>query len=82
MKQVKTLVLEDGIEYFVIDEIEYKGDTYYYFANMNDEKDVCVRKKLIENNEEYITMLDSVEELQEVLAIFAEKYKNLLTKEQ
>lgn len=77
MEEVKTIVLEDGIEYFLMDEIEIEGNTYYYLANINNNKDICVRKKEVENGEEFIATLDSEAEVAKALAHFAYKHKNV-----
>ena len=76
MRDVKTIILEDGIEYYVVDELELDNITYYYLANMEDDTDICVRKKTFENNEEFMSMLDNEQELSKVLAAFSKKYDN------
>jgi len=72
--EVKVTKLEDGIEYYVLSESVIDNKKYYYLVNMNDEKDVCVRKQEIENGEEYLVTLDSIEELTKVLQAFREKH--------
>ena len=39
MIEAKSIKLEDGIEYMVIDEIDNATTTYYYLANIDDEED-------------------------------------------
>jgi len=71
---VKSIVLEDGIEYYVLTEIMVDENKYFYLVNVNDEKDICVRKQEIENGIEYLVTLDSTEELSKVLEKYKEKY--------
>lgn len=49
MEELKTLKLEDGIEYLVIDEIKNDNVTYLYLSNIQDEEDFCIRKKIDED---------------------------------
>ena len=67
----ETVILEDGLEYIVTDKI----DNYLYLNNINDYKDFCVRKEIIEDNEEYIIGLDNEEELEKALKLFEKKYQ-------
>lgn len=75
MEEVKTIVLEDGLEYFLLDELEIDNNKYYFLANMQNHKDICVRKQEIDNGEEYLVTLDSENEVAKVLAHFAHKHK-------
>ena len=67
----ETIVLEDGIEYIITDKI----NNYLYLSNINDPKDFCIRKELIEEGEEYISGLNNEEEYYSALKLFEEKYK-------
>lgn len=71
---VRTVVLEDGIEYYLLSEIDVENNKYFYLVNMNDEKDICVRKQEFDQGEEYLVTLDSVEELTKVMEAFHKKY--------
>ena len=66
----ETIILEDGIEYIITDAI----NNYLYLNNINDPNDFCIRKKIIENNEEYIIGLKDLEEYYNALKLFEEKY--------
>lgn len=68
---IKTIVLEDNIEYAIIKEMIIDGTLYTLLANINDEKDICFRKTITEDNEEYFVGLDNEEELQKVLTYFS-----------
>lgn len=67
----ETIILEDNLEYIVTDKI----DNYLYLNNVNDYEDFCVRKEIIEDNEEYIVGLDNEEELEKALKLFEKKYQ-------
>ena len=58
--EAKSVKLEDGIEYMVIDEIVNANTTYYYLANIDDEEDFCVRKINKDKNDQLLVGLDSV----------------------
>ena len=71
MENMRTIVLEDNIEYAIIKEITIDGILYTLLANINDEKDICFRKTITEDNEEYFIGLDDEKELQKVLTYFS-----------
>lgn len=71
MENMRTIVLEDNIEYAIIKEITVDGILYTLLANINDEKDICFRKTITEDNEEYFIGLDDEKELQKVLTYFS-----------
>jgi len=73
MKEVKTIVLDNGREYFLVDETIINDVKYYYLANMNDSKDICVRKQEIENGVSYLATLDDIDELLKALEAFRDK---------
>lgn len=73
MVEVKKVILDSGVEYIIVDEIEIENKKYVYLANENDEKDFCIRKSIIENNEEFFVGLDSKEEFEKALIIFTKK---------
>lgn len=66
----ETIVLEDNIEYIITDTI----NNYLYLNNINDPKDFCIRKRIIEDNESYICGLDNEEEYDKALELFINKY--------
>lgn len=76
MTEVTNIVtLEDGIEYAVIDEIEHNDKRYIYLVNINDYKDFCIRKIIIENNEQFIVGLDDDKEFDLALMLFTKNHK-------
>lgn len=75
MKEVKTIILDDGIEYYLADEVKIENDTYYFLTNMQDNKDLCVRKKEMVDGEEYLCTLDSIDELNKALTALKSKHQ-------
>ena len=61
MIEAKSVKLEDGIEYMVIDEIDNATTTYYFLANIDDE--------------EVLVGLDSDQEFDRAMLMFMKKNK-------
>jgi len=74
MIDVNTIKLENDIEYIIVGAIENNGNKYLFLANEEDELDKCIRKVIVKDNEEYLTKLDSDEEIEEVMDLFYDKY--------
>jgi len=70
--EVEAITLENGVEYGIIKEI----NNYVLLVNPNDESDYCIRKNVNRNGQEYIESLDSDEEFEMALALFAKEFKN------
>ncbi len=68
---MKTIILEDNIEYAIIKEMTIDGTLYTLFANVNDEEDIWFRKTEKRKKEDYYVGLDSEEELENVLMHFS-----------
>ena len=77
MVDVKTIVLENGIEYTEVDDLVYNNTRYILLSNIKNVKDSCIRKISIENNEEYLCRLDNEREFDIILDLFLEKNKTL-----
>ena len=77
---MKAIVLEDNQTYVIVKEMTIDNTLYTLFANINNEQDICFRKTLIENGEEYFVGLDDEKEAEKVLSYFSkdilEKMKN------
>ena len=43
---------------------------------MEDNTDVCIRKKIVENGEEYMVMLDDEAELKKAIAYLGKKHNS------
>ena len=74
---MRTIVLEDNIEYAIVKEMTIDGTLYTLLANINNEEDICFRKTLIEDGEEYFVGLDDEKEVEKVLSYFS---KDILDK--
>lgn len=70
-----TIVLDNGIEYAIVKNEVINNILYTMFANVNDNTDICFRKTITKNSEDYYIGLDDDNEYDLVVAYFA---KNLL----
>ncbi len=77
MEEVKVIDLEDGT-YIISDEISINGIRYVFLTNEKDMLDFCIRKVIINNNEEYIDYLDTDEEFDAAMQAFLDKHKQEL----
>lgn len=69
---METIILDDGIEYVVIDEKTINDTLYTLFANINDSTDICFRKTVAEEDgEEYYVGLDDEKEFNLVTMHFS-----------
>lgn len=76
-KEITTVVLENGLEYLIIDEIlDNNNNNYVYLTNVNDEEDFCIRKYIIENDNEIYVGLDNDDEFDQALQLYAKKNSN------
>lgn len=77
MDKVYTIKIDDK-EYLITDEIEDNGKKYVYLSYVKDFNDFCIRKISIEDGEEFLIGLDSVEEFGYALKLFENKHKDSL----
>lgn len=75
-EEINIVVLEDGLEYAVIDEIKHNDNKYIYLTNVNDVEDFCIRKIIVENNEQFIIGLEDEKEFDLALMLFAKNHKD------
>ncbi len=74
-EEIEIVTLEDNQDYMVVDEIKNGTVMYVYLANVDDERNTCIRKVIVEDGEEILNGLDSSEELDKALLLFAKKHK-------
>lgn len=74
-EEIEIVTLENNLDYMVIDEITSGDVVYVYLANIDDEKDVCVRKVTHEDEEDILNGLATADELDRALLLFAKKHK-------
>ena len=67
MKKIKLFGDKD---YLIIKEKEIDGTLYTLFANMEDESDLCFRKTVVKDGEEFFVNLKDEEEVKKVLKEF------------
>lgn len=72
---MESIVLDDGIEYVIVKEMEIDGIKYTLFSNINDEKDICFRKTITENGKDYYAGLDSEKEFDKIILKFCRELK-------
>lgn len=70
---VETIVLDDGIEYIIVEEEKINDIVYTLFANINDETDICFRKTITENGEDFYVGLDDEKEF-DLIVMYFTKY--------
>ena len=59
----KIIKLDNNKEYFLVDELMNENINYLLLMNIDDESDIIIAKKIIENNEEYIIEIKADAEL-------------------
>ena len=73
---MKSIILDDGIEYLIYDNEIIDNNKYTLFVNINDESDICFRKTINKKNEEFYIGLDDDNEFEKVLLHFTKKFLN------
>ena len=71
---MESIILDDGIEYFIIDTEIIDNIEYTLFSNINDDSDICFRKTLIENEEKFYIGLEDENEFNKVFLTFTKKH--------
>lgn len=71
---MKSIILDDGIEYLIFDTETINDIEYTLFVNINDDKDICFRKTIIENGEKFYIGLDDEKEFEKALLSFTKKF--------
>ena len=77
MNDISIIRLDDGKEYYLVDNIVYNNVKYILLSFVSDVKDICIRKMLIENGEEIIAYLEE-DEFDTIFNMFYEKNKALI----
>lgn len=70
---MKSIILDDGIEYLIYDTEKIDNVEYTLFVNVKDATDICFRKTITENDEDFYIGLDDEKEFEKVLLIFTKK---------
>ncbi len=77
MVEVNAYKLENGIFYNEISSIVKDDVRYMLLANRDNNEDICIRKLVNEDGEQYIEMLD-LDEFEQIRNEFIQKNKELL----
>lgn len=71
---MESIILEDGIEYLIVDTKTIDDVEYTLFSNINDESDICFRKLVVQDGEKYFIGLDDEKEFEKVVLTFTKEY--------
>lgn len=66
----------NGHNYFLFDTLSGNGNTYNFFANVENQQEICVLKDKVEGDEEFLVSLDSEDENDYAFRLFYEKHGN------
>lgn len=78
MIDVKTVVLENGIEYTEVDDLVYNDTRYILLSDVKNVKDSCIRKITVVNGKECISRLNN-SEFDVILDMFLKKNETLFS---
>lgn len=76
MSNCEIYTLDDGFQYQLVDKLNYENNTYVLLVDIKNNKNICFRKIVKENNIEYFTKLEK-NEFDEMMPKFIEKNKDL-----
>lgn len=74
MEEKVSYVTIDNKTYLIVDEVTFNETKYLYLVNENDENDLLIQKVISENGEEYLTNLDSPDEVVTIMKIITNKH--------
>lgn len=60
----------DGIDYLIVNEIDYNNKHYVYLVNENDTSDILIRIE----KDDYLEPLEDEKEFDELLKMFLKKF--------
>ncbi len=75
---IELITLEDGEKYVIVDTMAINNTPYVYLSRVNHTGDICVRKAVLMEKQEYLVGLDSKYEVALALKMFQEKHKKLV----
>lgn len=69
--KMNLITLENNQDYIILSTIELKDNKYFVLVNELNDKDLCIRKVILnKDNKEVLVKLDSNEEFYKVLSMF------------
>lgn len=72
---MQSVVLDNDMEYIIVDSMEIDGTEIVLLSNVNDATDFCFRKPTIKDGKEVLSPLSGKEEFEKVLLQFGLKYE-------
>ena len=76
MKDCEIYRLEDNHDYLVVYSFDFENSKYKALSEINNHRNICIRKIINENNKEYLSRLEE-DEYDRVINYLANNYKNL-----
>lgn len=73
--EIETVKIK-GINYIILDRIDLNNNTYVYLVNEDDEEDFFVNKIIKKDDKDFLTGLDSEDEVKAVIQAYVEKNAN------
>ncbi len=73
--EIETVKIK-GINYIILDRIDLNNNTYVYLVNEDDEEDFFVNKIIKKDDKDFLTGLDSEDEVKAVMQAYVEKNAN------
>ena len=74
VKEFEAVMLEDGLEYYILDEIEIDDNKYVYLSTEGRDQKFKVRKVKMAGNIEMYVGLDSDDEFDKAMLYFTKKH--------
>ena len=74
LKEFEVVTLEDGLEYYILDEIDIDGNKYVYLSTEGKDQKFRVRKVKMAGNIEMYVGLDSDDEFDKAMLVFTKKH--------
>ena len=71
-----TTIEMNGNEYFLVDSVTFKNNTYHFFCNSNNNEEIQVMKDEIEGEETFYVSVDNEVEYDKAFSLYYEKIKN------
>lgn len=72
MDHILKISLDNGREYYVLEEIAYKNYQYVFLICVNNAQDVMIQKYQMEKGIKFLEPINSDEEFDEIIKLFPE----------
>ncbi|MEG0026202.1 MAG: hypothetical protein RR703_02640 [Bacilli bacterium] len=71
--ELSCVTLENGLLYGIVDTININNNCYVFLSNINDDKDFCIRQRVVLDQETFLIGLTGDNLFDDVMAAFKEK---------